>query len=217
MQRLYYILTLIYCLICTNAIQAQKMGEIWVSLPENLVPTIEPNRRMDMVDLYNAGHKASATTLLGGNAEITAMGDSYINVSLSDCNTIQIKKITTDKQTLYVIINTVFAPAGDSRITIYDENWKQLDLTKLICLPRTADFITIDSDSESNNKNISTEILLPTLQYAMNEATCDISVSPTFDKTLDNETFTRLSPYIITQRTYRWNGRSWKMIPHTPE
>ena len=215
MNRFHYILVLTLCLISANTIQAQKMGDVWSSLPDNLVPTIETNRRMDMVDLYNAGRRAVTTTLLGGNAEITAMGDSYINVRLSDCNTIQIKKITTDKQPFYVIINTVFAPAGNSRLSLYDENWKQLDISKYISLPQTANFIVLPADSTSYKEEIRTEILLPTVEYVMNEATCDISAIPTFDKTTDDETYKRIAPYILPQLTYRWNGKKWDCVPST--
>ncbi len=209
MTRFHYIIILICGLVNAYPAQAQKMGEAWISLPEKIMPTIEKNRRMDMVDLYNAGHKASAATLLGGTVEIAAMGDTYIKVDLSACNTIQIKKLATGKQTLYAVITTAFAPAGNSRIALYDESWNELDASKYISLPQASDFILPPTETPNGKSKILAEILLPTIQYIMNEATCDISALPTFDKTLANETYKRIAPYISPQLTYKWDGKKW--------
>lgn len=209
MTRFHYIIVLICCLTNFYPAQAQKMGEAWISLPEKIIPTIEKNRRMDMVDLYKAGHKASAATLLGGTAEIAAMGDTYIKVNLSACSTIQIKKLANGKHTLYAVITTVFGLAGNSRIALYDENWNELDASKYISLPQAADFILPPTETPNGKNEILARILLPTVQYVMNEATCDISALPTFDKTLDRETYKRIAPYIAPQLTYRWSGEKW--------
>lgn len=215
MTRFHYIIILICCLINAHPAQAQKMGETWISLPEKIMPTIEKNRRMDMVDLYNAGHKASATTLLGGSAEIAAMGDTYIKVNVSTCSTIQIKKLATGKQTLYAIITTAFASAGNSRIALYDKNWNELDISKYISLPQAPDFILSPTETPNGKSEILAEILLPTVQYVMNEATCDISALPTFDKTLDNETYKRIASYVLPQLAYKWNGKKWVIESRT--
>ena len=200
-------------LIATHAVAwaATDMGEVWEAIPQKLVPTIEPNRRMDMIDLYHAGQPARAATLLGGEAEITAMGDNYIAVRLSTSSTLQIKRIKTAKETIYVTIHTLYAPAANSRIEIYDSRWQPLDTHRYLPEIKTDDFVASSVD-KAQRREILTAVLIPTIEYTMNEASDDIAANATFEQTLDADTYRSIAPDLLLHRTLQWNGSRWQLI-----
>ncbi len=209
MNKIRHIIALLLCIIGSTA-TAQSISEAWKNAPKQVVPTIEPNRRMDMVDLYNAGQKATAPTLLDGTAEITAMGKSYINVKLSDCNTLQIKQVADKDKTLYIVIRTVYAPAAASRIEIYDNTWQRYDESLYIELPTTADFI-LSAVTPEQRIDVLQSILLPTIAYEMNEANDHITATPSYEQTLDPDTYRRLSPLLHKQLTLQRDDKKWRL------
>lgn len=165
-----------------------------------------------MTDLYHAGQKAKAETLLGGEAEITAMGDSYIAVRLSESNTLQIKRIAGKKGVMYAVIRTFHAPAANSRIELYDGNWQPLPVAKYVTVPDVDDFIATTANREQR-REVNAALLIATYAYTMNEASNDITVKATFDQTLDGETYARLRPLLATQLTLQWTGKRWSATP----
>ena len=185
------------------SVGAQSLAQEWISFPQELTPTIEPNRRMDMVDLYNAGQKATVTTRLGGTAELTALGSNYMSIKLSECNTLQIKKFTGEKDSIFVVIHTITAPAANSRLEIYDKSWHRLTTSKYLALPTLDDFIVPPTDNTMSKKEIKDTILIPTFRFIMNEATDEIAILPTFEQTLDQETYKRIKNYILPQKSIK--------------
>ena len=139
------------------------------------------------------------------------MGDSYMAVRLSESNILQIKRIETAKGSLYVIIRTIYAPAANSSIEIYDHNWQRLDSRRYLPTINTADFIIPTTNNIQRDEILAT-ILIPTIEYTMNEATNDIVAHATFEQTLDADTFRSISSYLQLFRTLQWNSKKWKLI-----
>lgn len=211
MKKLRYIIVIALIAAHTAAWAATDMGEVWGTIPQKLVPTIEANRRMDMIDLYRAGQPARAATLLGGEAEITAMGDSYITVKISKSSMMQIKRLNTAKGTIYVIIQTLYGPAANSHIEIYDSNWQPLDTGRYLPDIKAEDFIA-PTVEPSQRREILANIIIPTIEYTMNEASNDIEAHATFEQTLDKDTYRRIAPDLLLHRTLQWNGKKWQLI-----
>lgn len=70
-----------------------------------------------MIDLMHAGQKAEIVTKLGGKAEMTLLQDSLLSIDLSKRSKMEIRWYdTTGNDTIIALVNTVYAPAGDSRI-----------------------------------------------------------------------------------------------------
>ena len=77
-----------------------------------------------MIDLMHAGQKAEIVTKLGGKAEMTLLQDSLLSIDLSKRSKMEIRWYdTTGNDTIIALVNTVYAPAGDSRIRFFDTIW----------------------------------------------------------------------------------------------
>ena len=210
MKKYIYIILCIYaCWLCTTT-QAQTAADVWCEMPKSMQPTIDSIARLDMIDLYRAGMKATAPTLLGDTAQLITMNDTYLLLRTSKASTMQIKCIKHKKKTLYAIVTTVEGPAPNSHIVLYNESWKTIPLKKYLKLPKVEDFVSATDTSTYDKQDIRKSIIIPTIQYIINDSTNDITALPSFMQTLDKESRERITSYIRPNIKLQWNGKKWK-------
>ncbi len=209
MKYIRYIIIGLFISTLTHTL-AQPVADIWKKLPQNIYPTIDSIARLDMIDLYHAGIPAQAKTRLGDTAKLISMSDTYLLLRTSQSSTLQIKCLNIKKEKIYAFITTVEGPIANSHIDLYDEHWNKLPLEKHFTPPTVDNFIhNIDNTIEAHN-NISREILIPAIQYMMNDTTNDIIAIPTFMQTLDKESRERIKPHIMPHIKIEWDGKKWK-------
>ena len=208
MKHIIYIVGVI--LLGMANVSAQSVADVWQQLPRNIHSTIDSVARLDMTDLYRAGMTATAPTLMGDTAQLITLSDNYLLLRTSKASTMQIKLIKLKKKTIYAIITTVEGPAPNSHIDLYNEEWETIPLKKYIKLPTVNDFISIDNPSADIRQEIGKSIVIPTIQYMMNDSTNDITALPSFMQTLDKESRERITPHIQSSIKLHWNGKKWK-------
>lgn len=208
MKHIIYIVGVI--LLGMANVSAQNVADVWQKLPRNLHTTIDSVARLDMIDLYRAGMTATAPTLMGDTAQLIVLSDNYLLLRTSKASTMQIKLIKLKKKTIYAIITTVEGPAPNSHIDLYNEEWETIPLKKYIKLPTVNDFISVDNPSADIRQEIGKSIVIPTIQYTMNDSTNDITALPSFMQTLDKESRERIMPHIQSSIKLHWNGKKWK-------
>lgn len=208
MKHIIYIVGVI--LLGMANVSAQNVADVWQKLPRNLHTTIDSVARLDMIDLYRAGMTATAPTLMGDTAQLITLSDNYLLLRTSKASTMQIKLIKLKKKTIYAIITTVEGPAPNSHIDLYNEEWETIPLKKYIKLPTVKDFISVDNPSADIRQEIGKSIVIPTIQYTINDSTNDITALPSFMQTLDKESRERIMPHIQSSIKLHWNGKKWK-------
>lgn len=190
---------------------AEPAAKLFVTMPDSLVPTIEVNRRKDLIDLFHAGQKAQVTTRLGGTAQMTELQENRLALSLSEQSQMLLQSYTTDKgDTLVALVNTVYAPAGDSRLRFFDGGWRELPASKYIePLDREDFFLFPDSLSKAQRKELMQPVDICLVEYTF-EADGSICARQTWEKYLDHQTYERLKPYLRQSITLHWDGKRFK-------
>ena len=137
--------------------------------------------------------------------------DSLLSIDLSSQSKMAMRLYQTHRDdTLIVLINTVYAPAGDSRIRFFNSAWRELPASKYIELPTRDDFFLFpDSLSKVQREELmqATEICL--IEYTF-EPDGSICARQSWEKYLDRETYNRLKPYLRESITLRWNERQFE-------
>lgn len=208
LRRLFFLSAIATALVSQAA---EPAAQLFVSMPDSLVPSIEVNRRKDLIDLFHAGQQAQVTTKLGGTARMTQLQENLVVLSLSQQSQMALHLYTThDNDTLVALVNTVYAPAGDSRIRFFNSAWRELPASKYIELPTRDDFFLFpDSLSKVQREELmqATEICL--IEYTF-EPDGSICARQSWEKYLDRETYNRLKPYLRESITLRWNERQFE-------
>ena len=189
---------------------ASVISDFFISEPDSLFTVIDRTTRMDMIDYYRSGKKIDADNRLDGKSRIEELTDSYMKIKLSESAEIEMKiEISGSSDTLIVVSKTLFEPAPDSKVMIFDRSWNPLDSKKYIALPEVGDFITGVSGKYKNG-------LLSLVEYPLVRFVFDsngnLVASTEFSGVMIKENYDKLKPYLKDKIVYCWTGKKYKEL-----
>jgi hypothetical protein len=118
---------LIISLFVFHTMQAQTVKDIFISLPESILPDLSSNARLDLIDLYEAGREAHLLNSFEDSVSIEKLTQDYLLLK-SGKNSFQLIVLQMiNESKLYCIIHTVCAPLCDSRMEFYSVSGNKLD------------------------------------------------------------------------------------------
>lgn len=208
MKSLVHITAIIFLAVTALSGQAQTVTDALKKMPQNIIINIDSIARLDMIDLYKAGMTAQARTIGGDTAHLTTLGDTYLHLRTSKASTMQIKLLQQGRKTYYAVITTVEGPVANSHLKLYNDAWQAVGTKKKFTPLAIHDFIKTTDKKQRNA--IAKEVVLPTIQYTMSEENNNITATPSFLFTLDEETRQRIMPHFHDTVVLQWNGRKWK-------
>lgn len=195
---------LLFCLcsiVTLTSSAIEPVAQLFIAMPDSLVPSIEVNRRKDLIDLMHAGQKA----------EMTLLQDSLLSIDLSKRSKMEIRWYdTTGNDTIIAFVNTVYAPAGDSRIRFFDTAWKELPASERIRQIRREEFFQFpDSLTKAKKEDLlrPVDIFLVEYNFATDGSLC---ARQSWANYLDKELFNRIEPYLQDSIILHWDGKRFK-------
>lgn len=121
--------TIFAALVCLAAgvAGAREARDFFVEAPPQVVPMLETNARLDMIDYFATGLSTPSANTLNGRSRITAISPEAVEVSMSRDATLQMVVVPSGADTTIVVIETVLTPVADSSVSLYRaSDWKQL-------------------------------------------------------------------------------------------
>lgn len=147
--------------------------------PDDVLPLLPVNTRLDMLDYYNSGIVRESQNEAGSRAIVTSSSDRRITFEQGDSCTFELAVFTTSRRdTVVAVVETVRFPMADSRISWYDARWNPL--RPQVDEPRLADWLT----REGSRRRSEVEEAVP---FITAEATASPeSGTVTFRRTIDS-------------------------------
>ena len=134
-----------------RAVQAQTASELFVKLPESTFLTLTVSDRLDLINMYKAGEKATIKNLLGDSCSILNLTDDFLQVKTSE-NTMELFLLPMINDSKIVgLIQTVCAPVCDSYLEFYTTSWKKLAASVFITFAGKNDFLKEGINPEDEN------------------------------------------------------------------
>lgn len=152
MQRIVYFL-LLSLMTLLYAEARTPMRDWLISMPDSVTPLLVKNRRLDLIDFYDAKMEAVVTNLLEGKSRLEMLTDDFAQLNYTGASDITMKLLPVNDTTDILCMVTTMKDQGpsairDSRIAFFDEAWMPLDATPYISEPRIEDFrANVQSDS----------------------------------------------------------------------
>ena len=204
MKRKYSIALLMLLLLCGNA-SAQSLREAFVKMPVGLLPLLQGNDRLDLLDLYDAKLDIKVTNRLDGKSSLKELTADYLLLSLSPSSSMQIKMLPSHNgDTLLCVVNTVTAEAADSRIRLYTKDWQPVN-EAFFAPPAIADFFT-PSDSVGELLDL-VDIYLVELKLSPDDNT--LVAEYTLPRYMTKEDAERVLPS-LHKIVYVWDGKEFR-------
>lgn len=104
-------------------VSAWTISDAFATVDEDIIPLLDRNARLDMIDYFNSGMDRPSANALSGHSSITRMDDMSMRISLTDASSYQLAALPAGADTLVAVIATVLTPAPDSRMAVYTRSW----------------------------------------------------------------------------------------------
>ena len=125
--------TLLFAFLCTISFSAnaQKVGELFLSMPDKILPTLSKQQRFEMLEYSKLNRRDSVKNKFNVYVSIQHYDsiNQLITFNTTKNNLTEIKVFEMEDATPVVaIINTVLQPVRLSTIQFYHLNWQPLTL-----------------------------------------------------------------------------------------
>lgn len=199
-----HILTILLCGAATLGGAAREAADIFAEAPQEIFPLLEPSVRLDMVDYYRSNLATPSANTLDGRSVITEMTPSSLTVKLTESSACQIALLPAGSDTIVALVSTVAAPALDSTVSFYDTSWKPFR-SKPFEAPGWKQWAVTPADA----RELPTLVPFMLASARIDPETYTLTLTPTLDRFIDEDTYAGISPLLRPSLTYRWTGKRY--------
>jgi len=193
--------------LATYPIQGQTASELFVTLPESALLPLTVSDRLDLIDLYKAGEKATVENRFDDSCSILRLTDDYLQIQTGK-NTVELFLLPMINDSKVVgLIQTVCVPVCDSKLEFYTTSWKKLSASVFITFADKYDFLkegVRPEDEKVKNALIPLDISLMQLHYDPdNRELQQYYTTPDYLSETDRA---KAEPYLSkTPKRFKWN------------
>ncbi len=194
------------------AIYSQSVSLFFESMPDSILPLLTAKNRHDMLDFYGNKMDAKVRNRFEDYVQLDTLTDSYLHLTLSKASTAEMKLLhANDSSLIIAFVQTVSAPARDSRIAFFNSQWQRLQWLQLP-LTVTSDFFSSAPDSVSHEMNFAQrsvdDMRLVEIYVSPSEPVFTLRLST--DVLADDEK--RLARRYVRDVSYRWTGLNFERL-----
>lgn len=130
MKKLFVFL---WVVLLVTSVQAKSLKDLWVSMPDSLLPTLDRNLRLELVELEEMGVKPNVKNLLGEECDMDTLTNDYLECTTSKAARLQMIYLPSSAEdSVLCVIKTFCAPSKESEIRFYDQDWRQLPISSYL-------------------------------------------------------------------------------------
>jgi len=188
------------------AAKAQKMEDYFVQMPNDLIVQLEEAWRKDLVDSYKAGKPAVLENTMQGKSILKKLSDHYLLLQSTESSTVELKMFSLVNNTFVIcMIETVYAPVADSRVSFYSTDWQLLPSDGIFTPVAEEWFWKDDLDTTTLGYLPQTDIFL--VKYSLSDEDTTLTAEYMTPYFLDDETQQLVKPLLKAEpKTYQWKS-----------
>lgn len=194
-------LIIICFLTCWLCVSAQSLREVWIEMPDSILPYLSKSQRTELADYVEMKAEPVVLNVFGDSVRIERITNNYLLVKASEVTLLEIKLL--DNNTL-ALVQTWKAPAAESKLSLFDLQWQPkeavVEYNENIVKPDTM------TDEEFNDLK---SLMYPRLkEYRLSPENNSLSVSwnyPLLSKKELKRMVDLLKPQVLN-----WTGRDFR-------
>lgn len=212
MKKLFVLLMMASLMLPT---QAKSLRELWVNMPDTLLPAFNKNLRLEFADLLDMGVKPEVKNLLGEECQMDTLTADYLRLSTSTSGSIQLKLLRQDGgDSLLCVVKTFAGPEKESEVKFFDQSWKEMDGVQY--LPTDVGQVKRylqskpDTMTDARYEELS-RMIEPVMWYASLSEKDEVISFGVSLPLLPNAEKVQVNA-ILMQRKFKWNGKRFNEI-----
>ena len=205
MKKMKYIM--MACLLTASlGVGAKSMKDLLVSMPDEVMPCLNKNMRLEFAELQEMGVKAEVKNLLEEVSVMDTLTQDFVQIRLTKASTLQMKKLPVENgDSVLCVVKTFAGPEKESELYFYNQDWKKMDATRLLDGKRMEDLaesliLKPDTMSETRFAELVSALLL------QNENSLVVRLSLPLLSADDKKAVNAIK----LQRSFKWNGKTFK-------
>lgn len=209
------IIILLLTLALSTSVDAKSLGDLWLLMPDSLMPILSKSLRIEFVKMKEMGVKAEAKNLLGESCVMDTLSVDYLKLSTSKSSLLQIMLLPRiGSDSLLCVVETFLGPEKECDITFYDQHWKKVCSQDLL----PADVYSVDRyfkarpDTISEDKYQELHLTLEPRMWIAELSIEDKSLAIRLSLPLVSKEERRWLDDVLSQRKFKWNGRKFNEI-----
>lgn len=121
------LIVLLVAFLLSMSVSAKSLRDLWLSMPDSLLPTFNKNLRLEFVELKDLGVKPEVKNLLGDNCLIDTLSNDYLQMATSQQAVLQMKMLPMEVgDSILCVVKTFSAPEKESDVRFYDQSWHEI-------------------------------------------------------------------------------------------
>ncbi len=126
-----------------------------------------------------------------------------VSVSVTSGSECQIALLPMRGDTAIVCIETVMTPTPDSRVSVYDRDWKPLSGSSF-AMPAVSAWLTPEGKKQADVVESQVPFMLASAQYSPETDT--LVLTNRLSDFLSDDVYGLVKPYLLPSITYKWNS-----------
>ena len=206
MKKIILCLLLVCSVICADA---QKIEELFIKVPDGIIAQLEEAWRKDIVDLYNSGKTATLENTMQGRSILLKLTNDYMLLQSTERSMVELKLLPLVNNTYIIcMIETIYAPIADSRVSFYSTEWKALPIDGLFSPVEESWFLKDDIDRMSPAFLDATFMLdMYLVKYSFSAESVTLSAEYMTPQHITEEYRNKVQPFLKTEpKIYEWRS-----------
>ena len=195
------ILIIICFLTCWLGVSAQSLREVWIEMPDSILPYLSKSQRTELADYVEMKAEPAVLSTFGDSVRIERMTNNYLLLKANEATRLEIKLL--DNNTL-ALVQTWMAPAAESKLSLFSLQWQP----KEAVVDYKVNIVKPDSMSDEDFADLKT-LMSPRLkEYRLSADNNSLSVSwnyPLLSKKDVNRVTELLKPQVLN-----WTGKDFR-------
>lgn len=195
------ILIIICFLTCWLRVSAQSLREVWIEMPDSILPYLSKSQRTELADYVEMKAEPAVLSTFGDSVRIERMTNNYLLLKANEATRLEIKLL--DNNTL-ALVQTWMAPAAESKLSLFNLQWQP----KEAVVAYKANIVKPDSMSDEDFVDLKT-LMSPRLkEYRLSADNNSLSVSWNYPL-LSKKDVKRVAELLKSQ-VLNWTGKDFR-------
>ena len=195
------ILIIICFLTCWLGISAQSLREVWIEMPDSILPYLSKSQRTELADYVEMKAEPAVLSTFGDSVRIERMTNNYLLLKANEATRLEIKLL--DNNTL-ALVQTWMAPAAESKLRLFNLQWQP----KEAVVAYKVNIVKPDSMSDEDFADLKT-LMSPRLkEYRLSADNNSLSVSWNYPL-LSKKDVKRVTE-ILKSQVLNWTGKDFR-------
>lgn len=188
--------------------RAKTMRQLWLSMPQSVLPYLDDNMRVQCADFYDMHSGASTDNQLGGKTRIDTLTAEFLSATLTDASAMQMRllPVAGSSDSLLCVVRSWAGPERESEVRMYNQNWQPVGESITFSLSQ---FVSRPDTMPEARFGYLLSCLDPVM-YSATLSAADQSLCVDVCTVVANPEDREALKAILVQRKFNWNGISFK-------